>query len=315
VLPSTLDPTDFRVTLSNGEVVTPELAAVAPNFEYNERAVTVLFGKFGNRLPASDPESVYVVRTEVVPDATPLKLVGPGGRTVSAVGMRATASTTPYGAPDAPAAERTGPRLAAAKLTRMSDAGEDAPRIFRANLPNDGISLYGDQAKFRLRIYTTGGFSPDGVLGVKPTEFERYFRLRVRGRDGRTILVTKANRDYKVAGGRLRVVGLADLGRKQDVYDDCYSEDRDNQIDIVLDGTIDAVRRITHVDIPGEHGYDPLYNPGGPGNDPTPGVRYTVGSPAISQPVINALRDPMQVTYPPRAKAKGKRQGGDADAR
>lgn len=297
VLPSTLDPTDFRVTLSDGSVVTPELAALQPNFEYNERAVPVLFGKFGNRLPASDPASVYVVRTEVVADDTPLKLVGPGGRTVSAVGMYATASTSPYGDPDAPASERTGPRLAAAKLTRMSTRGENAPAAFRTNLPNDGVALYGDAAKFRLRIFTTGGFSPDGVLGIKPTEFERYFRLRVRGKNGRTVLVTKANRDYRIAGGRLRVLGLADLGRKQDSYDDCYSEDRDNQIDIVLDGDARAMRRITHIDIPGSGRYDPLYNPGGPGNDPTPGVRYTVGSPAISQPVIQALRDPMTVTY------------------
>jgi len=300
VLPSTLDPTDFRVTLSDGSVVTPELAALQPNLEYNERAVPVLFGKFGNRLPAGDPGAVYVVKTEVVADATPLRLVGPGGRTVSAVGMSATASTSPYGDPDAPASERTGPRLAAAKLTRMSTRGEGGPKAFSTPFPNDGVALYGDAAKFRLRIYTTGGFSPDGVIGIKPTEFERYFRLRVRGADGRTRLITREGQWYRVGGGRLKVVGLADLGQKQASYDDCYAEDRDNQIDIVLDGDLRAVRRITHVDIPGEGRYDPLYNPGGPGNDPTPGVRYTVGSPAISQPVINALKDPMTVTYRPR---------------
>ena len=300
VLPSTLDPTDFRVTLSDGSVVTPELAALQPNFEYNERAVPVLFGKFGNRLPAGDPDAVYVVKTEVVGDATPLRLVGPRGRTVSAVGMSATTSTSPYGDPNAPASERTGPHLAAAKLSRMSTRGEAAPKAFSSALPNDGVSLYGDQAKFRLRIFTTGGFSPDGVLGVKPTEFERYFRLRVRGANGRTAFVTRTGRWYRVNGGRLKVLGLADLGKKQSSYDDCYSEDRDNQIDIVLAGDRRAVSRITRVDIPGSGRYDPLYNPGGPGNDPTPGVRYTVGSPAISQPVINALKDPMTVTYRPR---------------
>jgi hypothetical protein len=297
VLPSTLDPADFRVTLSDGQVVTPELAALQPNFEYNERAVPVLFGKFGNRLPAGDPGAVYVVKTEVVGDATPLQLVGPRGRLVSAVGMSATASTSPYGDPDAPASERTGPRLAAAKLTRMSTRGEGAPKAFSTMLPNDGVALYGDAAKYRLRIFTTGGFSPDGVLGIKPTEFERYFRLRVRTADGKTRFITRANRDYRVGGGTLRVVGLADLGPKQAGYDDCYGEDRDNQIDIVIDGDRRAVRRITHIDIPGSGRYDPLFNPGGPGNDPTPGVRYTVGSPAISQPVIRALKDPMTVTY------------------
>jgi hypothetical protein len=300
VLPSTLDPTDFRVTLSDGSAVTPELAALQPNFEYNERAVAVLFGKFGNRLPAGDPGAVYVVKTAVVGDATPLRLVGPRGRTVSAVGMSATTSTSPYGDPGAPASERTGPRLAAAKLSRMSTKGEAAPRVFSSTLPNDGVTLYGDAAKFRLRIFTTGGFSPDGVVGVKPTEFERYFRLRVRGSAGRTKLIAREGRWYRVGGGRLKVLGLADLGPKQTTYDDCYGEDHDNQIDIVLAGDRRAARRITRVEIPGSGRYDPLYNPGGPGNDPTPGVRYTAGSPAISQPVIMALKDPMTVTYRPR---------------
>src|SRR5262249_5034081 len=75
---STLDAGDFRVTLSSGEVVMPQLAAVYPNEEYNERAVAVLFGKFGDR------GSTYPIRTQVVRDATPLQLVGPHGRLVSA---------------------------------------------------------------------------------------------------------------------------------------------------------------------------------------------------------------------------------------
>jgi hypothetical protein len=297
VLPSTVDPTDFRLTMSDGSKVTPQLAALYPNYEYNERGVVVLVGPFGNRLPAGFPGALYVTKTEVVRDSTPLKLVGPRGRTVSAVGMSATASTSPYGNPNAPAGERTGPRLAAAKLNRMSTRGESAPPAFRNFLPNDGVTLYGRAAKYRVRVYTTGGFSPDGVLGVKPTEYERYFRLRARGRNGREILITKVGRRYRINGGTLRVVGLADLGRKQDTYDDCYAEDHDNQIDIIIDGDRRAVERITHVELPGTGRYDPMYNPGGPGNDPTPGVRYTVGSPTIKQKVINALDNPMTVTY------------------
>jgi hypothetical protein len=299
ILPSTLDPTDFRVTLNDGTVVTPELAAVYPNSEYNERAVAVLFGHFGNRLPPADPRSRYAVSTEVVRDSTPLRLVGSHDRVKSAVGMAADTTTTPYANPNAPPRDRTGPRLAAAKLSRMSTKGESAPPAFRTFLPNDGVSLYGDAARFRLRIYTTGGFSPDGVLGVRPDEFERYFSIVAKRRSGRRVLITKVGKRYRLGGAHLRVLGLADLGPKQSSYDDCYPEDHDNQIDIVLAGRKRAMERIRRIRIPGRGRFDPLYNPGGPGNDPTPGVRYTAPSPFISQPVLDALDNPLTVTYRP----------------
>jgi hypothetical protein len=287
IRPSTLDAGDFRVTLSDGTTVTPQLAAVYPNEEYNERAVAVLFGRFGDR------GSVYPVRTAVVRDETPLQLVGPHGRVVSAVGMAAAASTTPYADP----AEHTGPHLAAAKLTRMSTRGEGAPKPFSGALPNDGVALYGDRARFRVRVFTTGGFSPDGVRAVFPNEYARYFRLHARGRGGGDMALTKTGVDYAVAGGSLRILGLADLGRKASRYDDCYVEDKDNQIDIVLAGDEAAARSIASVEIPATGRYDPFYNPGGPGNAPTPGVRYTAPGPAQRQPVIDALDDPMTVTF------------------
>ena len=60
------------------------------------------------------------------------------------------------------------------------------------------------------------------------------------------------------------------------------------------------MRLITAVIIPAttEVGYQPFYNPGGPGNNPTPGVTYTSPGPSLSQPVIQALDDPLTVTYP-----------------
>jgi hypothetical protein len=289
VRPSTVDATDFEVTLNTGEMVQPELAAVYPNFEYNERSTVVLFGKFGNRLPSGDPGSEFATKVEVVADETPLQLVGTrkDGELdiVDAVGMSATKSTTPYEDFDAKAKQRTGPQLAAAKLSRLNARGESGPQAFSAMLPNDGKSLYGDRAKFRLRMLTTGGFSPDGVAGIKPTEFERFFRFAVRDRKGKRIVIKKQGKTYDVDGHELRVIGLADLGRKQDSYDDCYAEDHDNQVDIVIDGDLKAVKRIRHLLIPSRGQYDPLYNPGGPGTDPTPGVSYSAGSPYIRQKV------------------------------
>ncbi len=296
VRPSTLDAQDFRVTLSNGRTVVPLQAAVYPNAEYNERSTVVLFGNFGNRLAPPNRGAVFPVKTRVVLDSTPLQLVGPGGRLVSAVGMSASSSTTPYGRSSNPS-KRPGPHLVAAKLTRMSARGEGAPKPFTGALPNDGVTLYGSAAKFRLRVFTSGGFSPDGVRAVFPTEFSRYFRLRVRGSNGRTLLLTKPNVNYRVPGGVIRILGLADLGHKQASYDDCYVEDKDNQIDIVLDGDKAAMRRITAVEIPATGHYSPFYNPGGPGNNPTRGVRYTSPGPSQIQPVLDALGNPMQVTF------------------
>lgn len=276
VRPSTVAPDDFRVTLSNGSTVTPLLASIYPNAEYDERSVVVLFGKFGNRA------SVYPVRTRVV---RRLQLVGLKGRIVSAVGMSAKSTSSPY------SAGRTGPHLVGAKLSRLSAKGESAPKPFSGALPNSGSALYGSQGKFRLRVYTTGGFSPDGVRAVFPTEFSRYFRLHAGN-----VLIAKAEKTYRVAGHPLRVLGLADLGKKSSTYDDCYTEDKDNYIDIVLSGSAAAARRITDVEIPAGGTYSPFFNPGGPGNDPTAGVRYTSPGPRQRQKVMIALDNPMTVT-------------------
>ncbi|MFM7203412.1 MAG: hypothetical protein ACKO6N_21705 [Myxococcota bacterium] len=151
-------------------------------------------------------------------------------------------------------------------------------------------------------MYTNGGFSPDGVRSILPTEYERFFRVHARGTDGETVHLTQTDIDYAVEGGMIRVLGLADLGRKASVeegvyYDDCYFEDHDNYIDVVLSGDEAAMRSLTHLEIPASGEYDPLYNPGGPGNDPTEGVVYTAPGPPDLEPIMIALDDPMTVTY------------------
>jgi len=292
IRPSTLDATDFRVQLNDGSSVTPEAASLTPNFDFNERAVAVLFGKFGNRLGPNDPQARYPVSVEVVEDATPLQLVGPGRHIVNAVGLKALSPGTPYTDPDVPPEQRGGPRLVGAKLTRMNAAGDESPLLFQIASPNDGVTLYGARAQFRLRVYTSGGFSPDGVRGMFPNEFQRYFRLRAKDQ-----LLTQVDVPYQVNGGTVTIVGLAELGVPQAAYDDAYQEDQDNQIDIILEGDEKAMRGITHVDVPSLPPYSPLYNPGGPGNRPTPSVRYSAPSPPHSQPVLQALDDPLTVTF------------------
>lgn len=289
VVPSTVDHTDFRVTLNTGEIVTPQAAGIIPNWEYNERSVVVIFGDFGNRQLPGEPDARYAIRVEVVADSTPLLLVGRAG-TVSAVGLSRESDSSPY---------VSGPYLVGAKLTRMSTEGEGGPALFNSVLPNDGQALYGDAAQYRLRMYTSGGFSPDGVRGILPTEYARFFRIHALAMDGSTVLLTETGVDYAAAGGTIRVEGLADLGvaLADGAYDDCYDEDHDNYIDVILSGDEAAMHSITFLEVPATGDYDPLYNPGGPGNNPTPGVRYSAASPPDLQPVTIALDDPLTVSY------------------
>ncbi len=300
MLPSTLDATDFRVNLTDGSHVQPQVVSIYPNMEYNERSVAVIFGHFGNRFSPDQPGAVYPKSVEVVADDTPLQLVGPGDKLASAVGLSAQSSGTPYTDPDVAPEKRGGPKLVGAKLTRMSTEGDSAPDAFSQNLPNDGVAMYGDQAQFRLRTYTSGGMTADGVRGLWPTDYQRFFRVLAKSSSGETVELTEVGKDYLIDGGKVRVVGLADLGKKQDTYDDCYVEDKDNYVDIILAGNEASVAKITTVEIPSTGKYDPVYNPGGPGNDPAPNVRYSAASPPIKQPVTIAIADSMTVSHSSR---------------
>jgi hypothetical protein len=299
VATETADVSDFQFMLNTGEVVFPNSVTLLPNWELNERNTIVAFGAFGNRGTPSESDAVYPVRLDIVEDATPLTLIGPGGLEFSAVGLIwASPDTTGYGA---------GPVLVGAKLNVVETVpqGEGGLPLFEQNtgaLPNDEVSLYGEAADFRIRVLTTGGFSPDGVTGLHPDDYDDFFRVHARGVDGETVLLENAGQNYTVDGGTLRVLGLSDLGQAVDeengiFYDDCYSEDRDNYIDIILSGDLDAARSVTHVEIPSlAGGYRAFYNPGGPGPEPFEGIRYTEPGPADLEPVIIAIDDPMRVS-------------------
>jgi hypothetical protein len=295
VASETVDLTDFQFTLNTGEIVFPNSIGMWPNWELNERNTVVAFGDFGNRGLSSEDDAIFPVRLDIVEDDTPLLLIGPGGQEFNAVGLSWETDSTPYD---------SGPRLVGAKLNFVGDEalGEGGVRIAEnlIGFPNDEFALYGG-GDFRLRMLTTGGFSPDGVTGVRPDMYERFFRIHVNGANGGTVLLEEVGVDYEVAGGTLRVVGLSDLGHVESpkegiYYDDCYTEDRDNYIDIILVGDEEAARNITFVEIPSlEGGYSAFYNPGGPGPEPFEGVRYTAPGPADLEPVIIALDDPMRV--------------------
>ena len=303
VATETADVSDFQFTLNTGEVVFPNAVTLLPNWELNERNTIVAFGAFGNRGKPSESDAVYPVRLDIVEDATPLLLVGPGGQEFNAVGLTWTSpDTTGYGA---------GPILVGAKLNVVETipSGEGGLPLIEQNsaaMPNDEVSLYGAVADFRIRVLTSGGFSPDGITGLHPDDYEDFFRIHARGVNGETVLLETTEQDYAVDGGILRVLGLSDVGQAVDegngiFYDDCYSEDRDNYIDIILSGDLDAARSVTHVEIPSlAGGYRAFYNPGGPGPEPFEGVRYTEPGPTDLEPVIIAIDDPMRVSRSPQ---------------
>ncbi len=294
VLPSTVDGSDFEVTLNTGKKVIAQAASINPNLEYNERSTVVITSDaFGNRTAPGTPGAIYPVKLRIVRDATPLTLAGPRGRMKSAVGMTYGNGKNPM------TGYHAGPKLCAAKLSRLSTAGEAGPAVFTAGyLPNDGAALYGSGAQYRLRVLTTGGFSPDGVRSLYPTEFSGFFKIQLNDRGGKTVYLTETNKTYSLKAGSITVLGLADLATAEDSYDDGYVEDHDNQIDIILQGDEAVMRRITNVLVPSTTPpYQPFYNPGGPGNNPTPGVTYTKPTSSIKQPVTIAIDDPMTVTY------------------
>lgn len=97
-------------------------------------------------------------------------------------------------------------------------------------------------------------------------------------------------------------------------------EDHDNYIDICLAGSRDAVAQITGVEMPtgkrtvGPYGrYRPMYNQGGPGNNPTPSVKYTHPSAWQLQAVTVALREPGTVTLRPAGGGNSTSNGTGPD--
>jgi hypothetical protein len=290
LLPSTVSPTDIAIELNTGEIVTPLAAALNPNYDHNERHVIVVFGHFGNRLQPYEPDARYPVSVEIVADATPLMAVGPAGP-VSIVGLKAP-SSHPYVA---------GPSLVGAKLTKFSPVGDFPVPALDNSFPNDARSAFGDDAQYRLRLFTSGGFSPDGVSGLMPDDFPQFFRLHATGPSGNSVVIDETGKRYQVGNGFVEVVGLAEVGAPQpEPFDRAYYvEDHDNYFDIVLKGDERAVRRLTAVEIPTSvvPGYSDIYNPGGPGRTPQEDTIYTEPALPQMQIIFQSLDDLRTVSY------------------
>ncbi len=291
IWPPSVTPAAFAVTMNTGAVVTPLAASFLPNTEYNERQTVVLTGYWGNRILPGNPEAEYPVSVTIVRSPTELKFVTPQGL-VSAVGL-SVESKNPY-------VPGNGPKILAAKLNVFSDLGESNPQWLNASYANSGADLFGASAQYRLRIYTSAGFSPDGIGSVLPTDFEKFFILTATDANGNTVQITQSGVDYDIAGyGKLKVLGIADTGPVQSAYDLAYVEDHDNQYDIILSGDSGAIGRLTSIRMPSSGTSSPVYNPGGPGNDPAsnPAGPFTVGSSDHTVAVTNDIQRGAYVAY------------------
>ena len=298
VLPTTVNTTDFAITLNDGSVVTPVVVSMTPNLEFNERQVVVLEGEFGNRLQPGQPGSLYPTSVTIVNDGTPLELLSTTGP-VSIVGATV-ASSNPYVAGN-------GPKLVGAKLNRFSDLGEGAPAILgTASIRNSGGDLYGADAQYRLRLYTSAGFSPDGIASLLPSGYANYFILRARDEQGNLIPLTLAGTPYTIGTfGTITVVGLADLTTVGTPENAAYIGDHDNYFDVILKGDLSAIERLADVRMPSSGSYKAVYNPGGPGNNPTgsldnstpPPGPFTVASSDHTIAITNDLNGSLVATY------------------
>ena len=298
VLPTTVNTTDFAVTLNDGSVVTPVVVSMTPNLEFNERQVVVLEGEFGNRLQPGQPGSLYPTSVTIINDGTPLELLSTTGP-VSIVGATV-ASSNPYVAGN-------GPKLVGAKLNRFSDLGEGAPAILgTASIRNSGGDLYGADAQYRLRLYTSAGFSPDGIASLLPSGYANYFILRARDEQGNLIPLTLAGTPYTIGTfGTITVVGLADLTTVGTPENAAYIGDHDNYFDVILKGDLSAIERLADVRMPSSGSYKAVYNPGGPGNNPTgsldnstpPPGPFTVASSDHTIAITNDLNGSLVATY------------------
>ena len=282
------------VELSDGSQVVPLTAAFLPNLEFNERQTIVIAGEFGNRLQPGDPEALYPVSVTVVDDGSPLEMLTASGP-VSAVGLTVQ-SANPY-------VTGNGPRLVAAKLNYVSNLGEGGPiGLGLSSQDNSGLDLYGRQAQYRLRLYTSAGFSPDGIASLLPSEFSRYFILEALADDGSTVSITETNTPVTIGTfGTITVLGLADLAQAGATENAAYVEDHDNYYDVIVSGDSAAIARLSAVRMPSSGDYSAVYNPGGPGNNPTaPGAApgpFTVPSSDQSIAITNDLGGQQLATF------------------
>ena len=221
---------------------------------------------------------------------------GPDGE-ASGVGLRWEGEgATGYG---------TGPQLVGAKSSTMSAMRRPA-KAARRSSNRDCCPTTSSRstvaAIFACACWTSGGFTPTGITGLTPDAYERHFRIHATAEDGSTVLLSEIGVDYEVAGARCESLdSLILVSHLAMVLSTTTATPRTLITRLISSwkATMPAISSITHVEVPSSGEYQPLYNPGGPGPEPFPDVRYTEPSPHDLEPVIIALDDPLRVSNVP----------------
>lgn len=302
ILPSSVDSTQFLFKLNNGVYTKPLTFTFSPNTKFNEKQCIVVCGYFNNKI-TSGPNAVYPVSLEIVEGSNGKRMMAIGPNGLYDMTNKTVNCSNPYIDPL---------EIASVVLTKynlpgiynyLGDIGCGINQIEEKNSP---IELYGNDAEYRVRIFTKGGYSPNGITSMFPDSYEKYFYLQYKNPITNEITdLKKSNYKYFFnnynGNGELHyveIIGLADLGMKQPKYNQTYMEDHDNQIDIVLKGDICVIKNIVSLVIPSDGTeYTKFYNPGGPGPTPLENISYTLPSEYQTVNIINNLENPNTVSW------------------
>ena len=184
VLPCSVQREHLLYRRSDGEEFHPSCISTVPNDEFNEHHCLVIFDDFINRALPGEDGRLGMESLEIVGD---LLFVGPGGRLVSGRGLKRTVlpDETPYDLLGG------GPVFVGARLSPLTNDGEGSAIRGAAN--NSGVDLFvnkeasspnqadSEYGHYRLRLFYSGGMTPDGVTELRPDQFSEYFSLQFPG--------------------------------------------------------------------------------------------------------------------------------------
>jgi len=297
ILPSTVDSTQFLIQLNNGLYVKPIIFTFSPNSKFNEKQCIVVGGYFNNKI-TTGPNALYPISLEIVEASNGKRMMGVGPNGLYDMTGKTVNCSNPYTEPLG---------IASVVLTKynlpgiynyLGDIGCGVNIIEDINSP---LLLYDNNAEYRIRIFTKGGYSPNGITSMLPDSYEKYFYLQYKNPiTGEITDLKKSNHKYLFNNETtyVEIIGLADLGAKQLSYNQTYIEDHDNQIDIVLKGDKSVVENIISLVVPSDgNEYTKFYNPGGPGPTPIENIKYTLPSEYQKIDIINNLENPNCVSW------------------